>query len=62
MIERHGYGPQVDVWMVGCMMYEMLTGLQAFPSFDQADWVEHKDLFRRICAVKYDRYVDPVIV
>ena len=24
------YGPQADVWAVGCMLYEMLSGLPAF--------------------------------
>ena len=25
------YGPQNDIWSIGCMMYEMLTGFEAFP-------------------------------
>ena len=55
MVEGDGYGPQTDVWMVGCMMYEMLTGLEAFPSHDPIDWVEHRELFRLISSVRYDR-------
>ena len=26
------YGPQSDMWSLGCMMFEMLTGEEAFPS------------------------------
>jgi serine/threonine protein kinase len=25
------YGPQTDMWSLGCVVYEMLTGFNAFP-------------------------------
>lgn len=25
------YGPQTDMWSLGCVVFEMLTGLNAFP-------------------------------
>ena len=31
LIDR-AYGPQADMWSLGCMIYEMLTGTEAFPS------------------------------
>ena len=27
---NQAYGPQADVWALGCVLYEMLLGLQAF--------------------------------
>lgn len=50
------YGPQSDIWAIGCMLYEMLTGCEAFPpSKNREDWKDHKDLYGRIIASRYDK-------
>mmetsp|Transcript_3786 Transcript_3786/g.3936 ORF Transcript_3786/g.3936 Transcript_3786/m.3936 type:complete len:498 (+) Transcript_3786:209-1702(+) len=46
-----GYGPQSDMWSLGCMMFEMLTGGEAFPSHESND---RKDLYHRIRHAKYN--------
>lgn len=30
MLERKGYGPEVDSWSIGCIFYEMVTGTNPF--------------------------------
>jgi serine/threonine protein kinase len=48
------YGPQVDIWSCGCVLYEMLTGETAFDTEDDVeDW--QTPLFRKIKHADYDR-------
>jgi len=44
------YGPQADVWALGCILYEMLCGHQAFPQTQRGD----EDLYGRIKRGDYD--------
>ena len=48
---NQAYGPQADVWALGCVLYEMLCGEQAFPTREG----DKKNVFyARICEGKYD--------
>eukprot|EP00607_Mallomonas_marina_P010141 CAMPEP_0182419260 /NCGR_PEP_ID=MMETSP1167-20130531/3673_1 /TAXON_ID=2988 /ORGANISM="Mallomonas Sp, Strain CCMP3275" /LENGTH=421 /DNA_ID=CAMNT_0024594037 /DNA_START=145 /DNA_END=1410 /DNA_ORIENTATION=+ len=44
------YGPQADMWSIGCIMYEMLTGRLAFPYRDRS-----AELYMRIQSGAYDQ-------
>jgi len=48
---QKAYGPQADVWAVGCLLYEILCGHQAFPI--RRDDTEEK-FFGRITNGDYD--------
>lgn len=48
---QQSYGPQADVWALGCVLYEMLSGEQAFPTREG----DKKNVYyARICEGKYD--------
>jgi len=48
---NQAYGPQADVWALGCVLYEMLCGEQAFPTREG----DKKNVYyARICEGKYD--------
>jgi len=48
---EQAYGPQADVWALGCVLYEMLSGEQAFPAREG----DKKAVFyARICQGNYD--------
>ena len=45
------YGPQADMWSLGCVIYEMLTGEEAFAA---PDGMERKELYANIKSGLYD--------
>ena len=58
MIDQ-AYGPQADVWALGCILYELLCGHYAFPNYKSRSQQQgDADLYGRIHAVKYktDQY------
>lgn len=36
----HKYGPEVDMWSAGCIMFELLTGKPLFPGKDEGDQLD----------------------
>mmetsp|Transcript_26360 Transcript_26360/g.44493 ORF Transcript_26360/g.44493 Transcript_26360/m.44493 type:complete len:344 (-) Transcript_26360:111-1142(-) len=48
---NQAYGPQADVWALGCVLYEMLCGEQAFPAREGDKKSTH---YARICRGEYD--------
>ena len=48
---NQAYGPQADVWALGCVLYEMLCGEQAFPA---REGDKKATYYARICEGKYD--------
>jgi cyclin-dependent kinase 12/13 len=52
LLGTENYGPEVDIWSVGCLLIEMLTRRVAFPGSDEA---EQLDRIFKICGLPDDR-------
>lgn len=40
ILGKDRYGPEIDMWSVGCICAELLTGKPMFPGKDEADQLE----------------------
>ena len=49
------YGPPVDVWAIGCILYEILTGQPLFPAETDIDQLYK---IMRYCGPLTQRYID----
>lgn len=47
-----GYGPQTDMWSLGCVLYELFTGNQAFTLYENET---EDELYSRIKNAQYDK-------
>ena len=43
---RRNYGQKIDMWMLGCMMFNMVTGVPPF--FSEQDKEQDSEMFKRI--------------
>ena len=48
-VVNEAYGPQADIWALGCVLYEMLSGDTAFQQVES-----ESELFVRIVTADYD--------
>lgn len=51
-VVSQAYGPQADVWALGCVLYEMCTGEQAFPTREHDS---ESRFYARISRGEYDK-------
>jgi serine/threonine protein kinase len=40
LLTSGSYGPGIDIWATGCILYEMVTGVPLFPGTDEFDQIE----------------------
>jgi len=50
-VTKRQYGPQADLWAIGCILYEILTTTVAFPCLNDDN---EETFYKRICNGKYD--------